>query len=153
MAAVALTPLLWALSETEQGKNVRTNDNSQMIVGERERGELGSSGAAFSSAEQRQRVTNASSYSNCSLLLLQWEVVLLAGGAALLSRWIHGYLQKLWYLLPKGRVAFSTALVLQRNAFILRAPVQPWAKYSTFPSPILFTVKVVLIFLWGRQRI
>lgn len=54
MAAVALTPLLWALSEAEQGENICTNDNSQMIVGKRERGAFGSSGAAFSSAAKAE---------------------------------------------------------------------------------------------------
>jgi len=85
MAVVSLTLLLQALSETEQSKNVLTNEYSQTNEGEREGGVFGSWSETSAAAQERGVLTTTSFYSSCNLLLLQGDVMLLARRTTLFS--------------------------------------------------------------------
>lgn len=147
----------WALAEREQGENVCTNDNSQMIVGE---GRVWKLRCCFLHCTAKAEVTNTSfSYSNCNLLFCSgrwccWQEEQHCSGVEFTD-----ICKSFGVCCPKEGW-LSVLLWCYRNCLIHRAPVQPWANNSTFLSPIFFTVKVGVFcgfgffFLkWGRQRI
>lgn len=67
-----------------------------------------------------------------------------------LNSWVYA---RALIFIAQTKGGFQYCTGTPARCLIHRAPVQPWTNHLTFLSPVFFTVRVVLLFLWGRQRI
>lgn len=143
MAVISWMFPLWALSETEQGKNVLKNENSQLNVDKRMKWIFARLNATFA-AEWWHSDDNYQLF-----FKLQLAVFEVGGGAA-------GRKNTVFWLKPQASAKAHVFSAWRKGdvhccmgtcarGFDHGAPVQPWANHWIFLSCFLFVVVVVFI--------